>query len=897
MRRVFIAEVTAFDPRKNKTEVLRMCSGGQGPVAFDDDHEYIPCIEFAPQQSLSFNEDGKPGELQRSYGNLGIRIGADLRNTHWRGYDFDGYPCKLMWGEYGAPLSSYKPIPAGRTGSLSSDAKNKTIIPIIGPDAELKKEVMRASYAGTGAAEGREDYKGQLKPFTVGLVENIEPPMIDPVYLVYQYHGYGPTQDVIAVYENALTLGPAKYTVNSYEQLIGLTAEQLPPGTWAKAPAVGMYRLGGEALGKLTADVIGATDNGQPLTSFGAIACWMLREFGGVPANMIDTDSAEALDRDFPHTWGNYLDSRDKPEDDSEPAISVGDFLREAASHLTAYMFADEHGVWRFGRNVPVKEPLMLQQGRTTWPVVTSISMPATSTRVHKVRVGGRRCFAIHNDNEISSALKDAIEEAVVGVGEAVQDVADDVDDIRKNFRSLVLPALQEPIADIQALQLEYGAAQLKAATALHKQNHVAIQAIGTRVDENGSLVAEQITQLTSRVEEGEETVEAGFLEVNRTIANEKLALTEQMTLMIANYGEEVSAAFTEERRVSSQEKEALAEDISAMEVRVGSAEGKISELERIVIDEDGGTAESIRELGIRIDDEISDREAAITAVEKVVVDKDSAMSLRVNTISNSINGPGGLNAIIQGMQKTETDNNGARAQEINALQTRLNSTNGASYEQNVQLISNINGLMSSQVTFKVGTIVNGVRVVGGLGIINQNGYVDTAFATDAFSIWTPGGKVPLLTLDGNALRVNNAIMQHAVIDGAQINRLSIGPNQIALNSVTVPHFVQRTSAMYGNGTFYDALSYRVNARYDCDIFIWVHASQGFPNGDRTWNGRLLIDGQQLDAAGGQKTADTFSMAGYARVGPGPHDVLIRWQGSSSVTLAGLKVMILEAIR
>ncbi|EQB11259.1 hypothetical protein [Sphingobium lactosutens] len=850
---------------------------------FDNDHEYIPCIVAGPQQSASFNEDGIPGELQRSYGNLAIAISADHRNAEWRGYDFDGYACKLLRGEYGAPLSTYEQIPAGRTGSLSSDGTNVALLPLLGPDAELKKEIMTLSYAGTGAAEGQEEYKGQLKPFTIGSVENIEPPLIDPVYMVYQYHGYGPTEDVEAVYENALTLGAAKYTVTSYEQLIGLTAEQLPPGTWAKAPIVGMYRLGGEPIGKMTADVIGAMDGLRSLTSFGAIAVYLLNKVAGVPLAMIDVDSADDLDRDFPHTWGNYLDSRDKPEDGSDPAQSVGDFLREAASHLLAYVYADEFGIWHLGRNVPTKAPIMLQQHGTTWPIVTSISMPATSTRVHKVRVGGRRCFSVHSDDEISSALKDALEEAVVGVGEKVDDVQDDLNGIRKDFRSLVIGAVRSELEDLSALHLDYGAAQLKASAALHKDNHVAIQAIGTRIDENGNLVAESITQLTSRIDGQDGVIEAGFLEVDRTIAGLDFAAVEDITLAIANYGEEVSAAFTAERKLWVDADTAISESLEEFEARVEDAEGKISELERIVIDEGGDTAlaERIEELGVKIEDETEAREAAIQSIERAYIDADEVVAESVETLSASIFDEATGNSvmsIIKANAKTQVDDNGARAEQINAINTKLNPLNGASYEQNVQLISDINGLMSSQVTFKVQTEVNGVKVVGGLGIINQNGYVDTAFVTDALSVWTPGGKLPLLTLDGNALRVNNAIMGNAVINGAQINDASINTLKVAGGAISANQgadgvdtfvaangsadflttgFMTIGDAVWGSGRVDVDFTIDATSAYDasCKIQLWLDYGSGFVMAKEKTFGITTDNGDTYSRTGGDISA------------------------------------------
>lgn len=855
MKRVFLAEVTAFDPRAKQTKVLHMCSPGHGPVVFDQAIEYIPCLSGAPTRSMSLNDNGIPGEITIDYGALTIRIGDDMRNTDWIGYDFDGYPCRLLHGEYGAPRSSYKAIPSGRVGSMSVAADRISAqLPLLGPEAELKKEVLKAAYLGTDAQEGTE--KNKLKPFTVGFVQNIQPVLIDMAYLVYQYHGYGPTEDVVAVYENALTLGPAKYTVSSYAELIGLTNEQLPPGTWAKAPAVGMYRLGGEAIGLLTADVIGATSNNRSLTSFGEIAVWMLHEFAGVPMDKIDVDSAEAIDTAFPHTWGNFIDSQDKPKNEDEPAISVGDFLREAGSHLSAYFYCDKNDIWRFGRNVSDKAPTRLQQGRTTAPVVLNIAMPATATRAYKVRIGGDRCFVTHSDDEISSALKDAVEEAVVGVGQKVDDVQGDLDDIRKNFRSLILPALIEPLADIEATKLEYGAALVKATTALHRDNLVAIRALGTRVDENGNQVAEDLLQLTSRINGQDGVIEAGFLEVNRTIAGLDFAEVEDITLAIARYGQDVEAAFVDERRLRVDGDSALAESIEEFNARVGNAEGKISEIERILLEDDGDTAlaERVTELGVKIEDETEAREAAITTIETAYIDADEVVASRVDTLSariDDVNSPNSIVSIIKTIQETEVDNNRARAEETTALQARLNPQNGASYEQNVQVIADINGTLSSQVTFKVQTEVNGTKVVGGLGIINQNGYIDTAFATDAFSIWTPDGKVPLLTLDGNALRVNTAIMNNAVINGAQITNATIDTLKVAGGAISanqgangVDTFVGANASadflttgfftigdgVYGAGSVEVDFTIDATTAYDasCKIQLWVDTGAGF---------------------------------------------------------------------
>lgn len=796
MRQVFLAEITAYDPREDELVTLRMCSGGQGHVAFPEfpnDH-YIPCIASAPSQTRTVTENGIPGQISIDYGSITIRFTPEHRNTHWRRYDFDGYACRLLYGEYGAPYSTYKQIPAGRVGSLDVQAVNLGELALLGPDVELKKDILTASYLGTGGAEGADGAKGILKPFAIGRCENIEALLIDPVNLIWQYHGYGPTKDVEAVYENALTLGSPKFIAATYEQLAGYTAEQLPPGTWAKAPAVGMFRFGGEPIGKVTADVVGALDGSSVPTSVGAICAYMLRNFGGIAPALIDTTSASKMDREFPHTWGSYIDARSKPEgaDENEPSYSVGDFVREATSHLAGYLFADALGVWHFGRNVSTKAPIVLRSGRSSKPAVIDITSPATSTRVHRVRVGGRRCFSVHSDSEISSALKDAVEgtlEVIGGVKQDVKEANDNANSIRQQLPDLVGPLLKEPINQISSLQLKYGAAQFNATMALHNQNLVAIRALGTRIDEDGNAVAEDILQLTTRVGDAE----SGLLTLNKTVAGLDFATSETVEIQIANFGKGVTAAINEERRVRVEKDLALAEDVKQMGVRitkeVGDAKtdynGQFTDIRKLVVDSTAGTikaedldridlkltkaigdetttrevaisnareawiegdrvvAQTVNELGSRVTREVNgvktETEAAIRDGLKTVVDEAGAATEAVRNLSSSYNGLVGPNGVIQIIQETEAKNNSARAEETKNLQSKVDSMNYAGLEQSFKTYADKTDKIGAQYVLKAQTVQNGVITVAGMGLAIEDGVSAIAFNADSFRINTPG--------------------------------------------------------------------------------------------------------------------------------------------------------------
>ncbi|GAA0456806.1 hypothetical protein GCM10009095_25580 [Sphingomonas molluscorum] len=373
-----------------------------------------------------------------------------------------------------------------------------------------------------------------------------------------------------------------------------------------------------------------------------------------------------------------------------------------------------------------------------------------------------------------------------------VDDAKDNANDIRKQLPALVLPILKEPIDQISALHLAGSSANLKATKALHEKNHVAIEGLRTYVDENGALVAERFTQLTSRVGEAEETMEAGFLEINRTIADKEQALSESITDQIANYGETVTAALNEERRVRSTEDEALAETIEQLAATVTEGNetlsGQINDVRQLVVDTDTATGTRIDNLGVKIDDEVSEREAAIQTVEKAIVDATEALTERVDTISASVGGIdetlGEISGTIQTIQQTQADENGARAEEIQTLQSRLDNVNGATFEQKfstfAEAVDTVNGKVNNigaEYTVKLQTEVNGVKVFGGFGLVAQNGMVDAAFSVDAFRIYASGGTKQVFYADADGVYMPDVRVDRlkaGTIDFEFINRQSL---------------------------------------------------------------------------------------------------------------------------
>ena len=449
---------------------------------------------------------------------------------------------------------------------------------------------------------------------------------------------------------------------------------------------------------------------------------------------------------------------------------------------------------------------------------------------------------------------------------------------------SILLPTLNERLEAIAALHVKSSIAFLKVANAYSNNNHRAIEELKDYVHSDGTLVSQKLLILETRVGDAESILQ---LE-QQTRANADEALSQSIQLQGARLGA-AEAAIVSESTARATQDTALAQQLTQLAARVGTNEAQYSIDITNLVNKDAALSQRI---DLQAAQWNSDINAASQSIRTAFANADGALSQRIDTLSAQV-GAGGWTAALQSEQTTRANADSALGQRIDTITAGYNGQ-FVTIQQTMTAQGNTLSGLSAQYTLRI----DNAGRVSGFGLASDP-YGNSEFAVnvDRFLIAHPGSAERIFEVVSGQVRIRQAVIDRATINGAQIYDLTIGTNKIALNSVTVTHFAQRTSAMYGNGTYYDALSYTVNAPYECDLNIWVSASQGFPNGDRTWNGRLLVNGNQIGAGGGQKTADTFSLVGYAHVGPGQHNVLIRWQGSSSVTLAELKVMILETRR
>lgn len=305
----------------------------------------------------------------------------------------------------GTSTTSYTKIFEGLLGPVSRDGLFGEIA-LLGNESRLNnKQLLSATYAGTGGAEGPANMLGKLKPWASGACKNIEPVLIDPVYMVYQFHGYGATNAVDAVYENALSLGAATTTVSTYAALIALT---LAEGQWAAAPAVGMLRLGAAPAGKLTCDVQGAKNGSGTYVSTVSGITQHLMSVAALSGTFIDTATIGA----FTQSWSFYSDSAEK----------IGDVIRTAFDHAGGYIFANENGVFKAGTYLSSKSPgILTTDAIRAEPYVISVKQIPPPPPVYRVKIGYDRCWVTHSPGEISPALAE-VQDDITALNTAVSD-------------------------------------------------------------------------------------------------------------------------------------------------------------------------------------------------------------------------------------------------------------------------------------------------------------------------------------------------------------------------------------------------------------------------------------------------------------------------------------------
>ena len=188
----------------------------------------------------------------------------DGERDDWLNLAWAGWPIKLYLGDAAWARADFRCIYTGVIATLTADGRSALSIATRDSRDQLKTKVQTNRVAATS----------DLVPICLGSCFNISPVLIDEASLIYQVHD-GAVSAISAVRDNGVSVAKTNDLTH------------------------GKFTLSASPAGKITADVIGATDG-----TAADMVTWLIERVAGT--GLIDEDNFAA----FPNTatLGLYLD-------------------------------------------------------------------------------------------------------------------------------------------------------------------------------------------------------------------------------------------------------------------------------------------------------------------------------------------------------------------------------------------------------------------------------------------------------------------------------------------------------------------------------------------------------------------------------------------------------------
>ncbi|MDF2969672.1 MAG: hypothetical protein K0R61_122 [Microvirga sp.] len=322
------------------TETLRWAS--RGFVTTPEDNPDNTVVEGRAREGFTISRHVQVDSNGAWSGLVDTFISEQVLENTDRGLDayagthaFIGRPVRLKIGaalkdDHGhlecPPLFEFGTVWQGIVGGISYPGTEVRLS--LQPDhRRLDQPIQRAVYGGSGGLDGTPELQGQTKPVALGQVLAAEPVLLDPLRLIYQWHGAGPALLVQRLRDMGVLLEQV-WDVETYADLENLRQENpddedtdatgaiIRIGQFATCNREGCFRLGGIPAGRLTLDGRGrgsyiASLRQEPWTDetiftdgfgFGtartevayaggvkALTLMILRDFADVPVEQIDS--------------------------------------------------------------------------------------------------------------------------------------------------------------------------------------------------------------------------------------------------------------------------------------------------------------------------------------------------------------------------------------------------------------------------------------------------------------------------------------------------------------------------------------------------------------------------------------------------------------------------------
>lgn len=367
--KVYIAEITAYNPETAAEEVIYVGSGGFKPFPSSDadrkNQFYKSRIRDPGTFTRSlFSPNKTTGRSQTGFGEL-VLTNADGELDGLVDYGFDGRELAVYKGDKGQSFSQFDLLYKGTIQEVEinfSKRQPAQIVFSIRDNQEILEQPIQINrYDGSNVLpaglEGTEDdIEGYVKPLCYGQVYEITPQLVNTSKLVYQIHD-GQVYSIDYVYDQGIALdrdtglGTSGDFDNSTDLMDGANDPQA--GYFTTCYAEGLLRLGSSPTGVVSVDAKGDVsepttritaegnvritasgnyritgDSGTYTDTASSIAEKIVLNRTALVAANLDADSFNELDVAAPQTVGIYVDyERTAADTISELFTGVGAFF------------------------------------------------------------------------------------------------------------------------------------------------------------------------------------------------------------------------------------------------------------------------------------------------------------------------------------------------------------------------------------------------------------------------------------------------------------------------------------------------------------------------------------------------------------------------------------------
>lgn len=307
-------------------------------------------------------------------------------------YAVDGRRVRVLLGMTAYRYDLFTPIFTGRIRQWGNDLSTVTV-QIEDEGHRLDIPLQTSIYGGTGGIDGGADLTGKPRPMTFGQCLNLQPPMINAAYLVYQCH-HRLIQAVDAVYDRGAVL----INDGDHASYAALTAAVITTGHYATCLALGLIRLGSTPSGLVTADVRGDATGGYVDTTQN-IAKRIATDFGGLAATELDLAVWNAFETSMPGTIGWHRQTS---------SMKVSEALTEIFGHCAGWWGARPDGLIQCGRiTAPSTAAAYVMEIPEADDMTLEILEPLAGTFPprYSQRVAYQRLWTTQQDTDLAGAV------------------------------------------------------------------------------------------------------------------------------------------------------------------------------------------------------------------------------------------------------------------------------------------------------------------------------------------------------------------------------------------------------------------------------------------------------------------------------------------------------------